>query len=53
MGPSAEPAAKHDAQMAMASRRDVASVKMLRISDNVDGISMAPNTPSVARAATR
>ena len=52
MGPSAEPAVKQDAQMAMASRRADASVKMLRISDRVDGISIAPNTPSSARAAT-
>ena len=53
IGPSADPAVKHDAQMAMASVRDEASVKMLRISDNVEGISIAPNTPSAARAATR
>ena len=44
---------KNDAQMAIASRRAEASAKMLRISDSVDGISMAPNTPSTARAATR
>ena len=38
--------------MAIASRRADASVKMLRISDRVDGISIAPNTPSRARAPT-
>ena len=53
MGPNAEPAVKHDAHSAMASRRDEASVKMLRMSESVDGISIAPNTPSSARAATR
>lgn len=53
MGPSVEPAVKHEAQMAIASRRDDVSVKMLRISDSVDGISIAPKTPSAARATTR
>src|SRR6478609_9076876 len=53
IGPSAEPAVKKEAQIAMARRRSEASTKMLRSSDSVDGISMAPNTPSTARAATR
>ena len=43
---------KPDAQMAMANRRAEASMKMLRSKDSVDGISMAPNTPSRARAPT-
>ena len=50
-GPSAAPPANIAAQVAIASRRSSPFVKMLRISDNVEGISVAPNTPSRAREA--
>ena len=53
IGPKVDPAVKQEAQIAMASRRAEASAKMLRINDRVDGISMAPKTPSTARATTR
>jgi len=47
-----EPAVKHDAQIAIASLRDDALGKMLRISDIVDGIKCAEDAQT-ARAATR
>ena len=51
IGPRAAPPEKPAAQMATASRRRLGSGKMLRISDSVDGISMAPKKPSAARPA--
>ena len=50
-GPSAAPAEKPAAHTAIAMRRWSRLVKMLRRSDSVDGISIAPNTPIAARAA--
>ncbi len=52
-GPSAAPPANIAAQVAIASRRSSPCVKMLRINDSVDGIRVAPNTPSNAREANR
>src|SRR5699024_7652718 len=51
IGPSAAPPANIEPHTAMARRRWRRSTKMLRISDNVDGISVAPKNPSNARAA--
>nr|BFF16187.1 hypothetical protein GCM10025699_74900 [Microbacterium flavescens] len=51
MGPSAEPAANPLAQIAIARRRWSRSVKVLRSSDRVAGMIMAPKKPSTARAA--
>ncbi len=51
IGPSADPAENMEAQIAMARRRWSRSVKMLRRSERVEGMSIAPNTPMSARAA--
>ena len=51
MGPIALPAAKPAAQIAIASRRSSRSVKMLRSSESVGGMIMAPKNPSPAREA--
>ena len=50
IGPSAAPAENIAAHTAIARRRWSRSVKMLRSSDSVEGISIAPNTPMAARA---
>ena len=50
IGPSAAPPEKPEPQMAMARSRCRASRKMLRTSDKVEGIRVAPATPSRARA---
>src|SRR5699024_9080601 len=51
IGPSAAPPANMEPHTAMARRRWRRSTKMLRIRDNVEGISVAPKNPSNARAA--
>ena len=48
IGPSTAPPENPAAQMAIASRRRLGSGKMFRISDSVEGISMAPKNPSAA-----
>lgn len=48
-GPMAAPAPATEAQMPMARVRSLSSVKILRINDSVEGITMAPPTPSRAR----
>ena len=50
-GPRAAPAEKPAAHTAIARRRWSRLAKMLRRSDSVEGISIAPNTPMAARAA--
>ena len=52
-GPSAAPAANPVAQIASARRRWSRSANSVRSSARVEGISIAPKTPSRARAATR
>ena len=52
MGPSAAPAEKPAAHTAIAVRRSFGSRKMLRMSESVAGMSMAPKNPSTARAMT-
>jgi hypothetical protein len=47
----APPAEKLAIQMPMATVRSCGSRNMLRISESVDGASVAPATPSKARAA--
>ena len=51
-GPRAPPTAKQVIQTLMATVRCAASWNMLRISDSVEGISVAPAIPSSARVAT-
>ena len=51
IGPRAAPPEKPAAQIATASLRRLGCGKMFRISDSVDGMSMAPNRPSPARPA--
>ena len=50
-GPAAAPADRLAAHTPMAVRRWPGSANMVRISDRVEGISVAPATPSRARAA--
>ena len=50
-GPTAPPAEKLEIHTPTASVRCRGSANMLRISDRVDGASVAPATPSTARAA--
>ena len=52
-GPSAMPLAAAADQIAIARVRSIGSVKMLRISDSVEGMIVAPATPSSRRAAMR
>lgn len=49
-GPAAMPSANIVAQMPIATARRRASRKMLEINDSVEGMSVAPATPSRARA---
>jgi hypothetical protein len=51
IGPRADPIAKPDAHRPMATRRRAGSGKVVRISERVEGIKVAPATPSIARAA--
>ncbi len=51
IGPRAAPPAKDAAHTAMALRRSRSSGNTVRISDRVEGISVAPPSPSSARAA--
>ena len=51
MGPTTAPTENIVAQTATANWRRRSSMKMLRISESVDGINVAPATPSPARAA--
>ena len=51
IGPSADPAAKPDAQIAIATRRWSRSWNTLRSSDSVEGMSIAPKKPRTALAA--
>ncbi len=50
-GPSTAPPENAAAQMAIAVRRSIGSLKMLRSRESVAGMSMAPKTPSRVRAA--
>ena len=50
MGPSAAPPENIAAQVAIAMRRSLSWLKMLRMSDSVDGMRVAPKMPSRARA---
>ena len=50
IGPSAAPPENIAAQVAMATRRSRSWAKMLRMSESVEGMRVAPKTPSSARA---
>ena len=52
-GPIAAPPANVAAQTAIASRRSSRCTNTVRMSESVDGISVAPNTPSRARQAIK
>ena len=53
IGPTTAPTENMVAQTATANCRRRSSMKMLRISERVDGISVAPATPNKARAPIR
>ncbi len=53
MGPTTAPTENMVAHTATANWRRRSSMKMLRISERVEGMSVAPATPRAARAAIR